>query len=137
MSQILIIDRDVSTLMIVKKRLSSEGYVVFCAQNGSEANKISNEHPLDLILIDVLTPELTGGNLLKSITEKRNIPTIVMADLEDLKKVKDIHNAKIHTFVVKPIQFEILLQEVVRLLAESPIKPKNSENDYCKLSIND
>lgn len=137
MSQILIIDRDVSTLINVKKRLSAEGFVVLCAQNGTEAHNISKEHPLDLILIDVLTPELTGGNLLKSITEKRSIPTIVMADLEDLKKVKDIHNAKIHNFVVKPIQFEILLQEVVQLLGHNPVKSRNSETDYCKLSIND
>lgn len=137
LSQILIIDRDISTLTNVKKRLLSEGFVVFCAQDGCEAQNISKEHSIDIILIDVLTPELTGGNLLKSIAEKRDIPTIVMADLEDLKKVKDIHNAKIHTFVVKPIQFEILIQEIVHLMDQNPLIPRNLENNYCKLSINE
>ena len=137
MSHILIIDRDASTLMSVKKRLSAEGFVVFCAQDGAEAHNISKDQSIDLILIDVLIPELTSGEFLKSLNEKRTIPTIVMADLEDLKKAKDIQNAKIHTFVVKPIQFEILLQEIVRLLAHNPIPSKNLENDYCKLCIED
>ncbi|OIN97308.1 hypothetical protein AUJ66_03705 [Candidatus Desantisbacteria bacterium CG1_02_38_46] len=60
MSRILLVDDDVDFVQMIKSRLEVNGYEIITASNGLEAlNKAKENHP-DLILLNVMMPELSG-----------------------------------------------------------------------------
>ena len=67
MSQkLLVVDDDLEILQMLYDALSDEGYLVYRAQNSSEAIKQLKQHP-DLIILDVMMPKMNGWDTLKEI----------------------------------------------------------------------
>lgn len=137
MANILVIDSDDNFRLELVQRLSEEGFRVTGTKGASEALKICKGQPLDVVLMDVLTPELSGGNFLKSLRETKDIPLIVMAALDDLKATKDIYHLHINSFVAKPIQYDILIQEIWRCIPKQEAQAIKNDKEFCKLSINE
>ncbi|UCH93423.1 MAG: response regulator [Candidatus Aminicenantes bacterium] len=74
MTRILIIDDDKVTREILNETLEPEGYILASASNGKEGLKLHNENPFDLIITDIIMPEMEG---LETIRELRRIsPTV-------------------------------------------------------------
>ena len=58
--KILIVDDDVDTLRLVGMMLETEGFEIVAAKNGKRAIEIARQNPPDLIILDVMMPELDG-----------------------------------------------------------------------------
>lgn len=89
---VLVVDDDRFYGNICKVKLTKEGYNVIVMTNGSWALKTLSEKKVDLMLLDLVMPEMDGFETLKALKsdEKyKNIPVIVLSNLgqpEDLKK---------------------------------------------------
>ena len=80
MAAILIIDDDVYINNMLKETLSGEGYDVYSAYSGTEAELMLKTKNPDLILLDLMLPGITGEEL---ITRIKNIPVIVISAKAD------------------------------------------------------
>lgn len=89
MSQtILLVDDEPRFLSLVKAYLVQAGYQVFTAHNGREALLISRQEKPDLIILDVMMPELDGYEFLRLHRRERNTPVILLtAKVEEEDKV--------------------------------------------------
>ncbi len=87
---VLIVDdnRDIRTML--KVRLKRQGYTVHTAANGRLAMEWLAQHPADLILLDIMMPEMNGFEVLqrlKADDHLRHIPVIVLSAMDDIDSV--------------------------------------------------
>lgn len=140
MSRILIVDDEDNIRDLIKKYAKFESYEVDEATNGMEAiEKVERNH-YDIIIMDVMMPELDGFSAIKVIRKKHDIPTIVLsARGEEYDRLHGF-DLGIDDYVVKPFSPKELLMRVGAILARYNAKGKNSSNSiwqYDTLKIDD
>ncbi|HNQ27854.1 MAG TPA: response regulator transcription factor, partial [Aquaticitalea sp.] len=132
--KILLVDDEPDILEIVSYNLSLEGYRVITAENGIEAiKKAKKEHP-QLIILDVMMPEMDG---IETCEQIRRLPdlsdTIIMfltARGEDYSQVAGFE-AGADDYVTKPIKPKVLVSKVKALLRR--IKDEESTDSIVKI----
>src|ERR671917_2776897 len=75
---VLLVDDDAALLEVMSIVLSSEGYRVVTAADGVEALRELGEDGLDLVVLDVMLPRLSGFEVLKKIREKSDVPVVML-----------------------------------------------------------
>lgn len=90
--KILIVDDEVALAKALQLKLQKEGFVTELASNGEEALKILAENTYDLLLLDLLMPQVDGWEVLAKITDK-NMVVVVTSNLgqpEDIERAKQL-----------------------------------------------
>ena len=102
MYTILICDDDRDIVSALEIYLSGEGYKTVAAYNGRQAVELVREQPVDLILMDVMMPELDGLRATAQLREQSNIPIILLtAKSEDNDKILGL-NIGADDYITKP-----------------------------------
>jgi signal transduction histidine kinase len=105
-AQILIVDDEPSSLFTLEMLLSAEPYEIALATNGQEAiSQFEAVHP-DVVLLDVMMPNMTGFEVcerLKSKKESRHIPVILVTALDGKEDLVRGLNSGADEFVTKPV----------------------------------
>ena len=116
---ILLVDDELDILEIIGYNLSAEGYNVVTAQNGLEAIKKAKKHKPELIILDVMMPEMDG---IEACEKLRLIPelsetviTFLTARGEDYSQVAGFE-AGADDYITKPIKPKVLISKVKSLL---------------------
>ena len=116
---ILLVDDEPDILEIVGYNLSSEGYHVITAENGIKAVKLAKKKKPDLIILDVMMPEMDGIEAceqIRKIPELQNtIITFLTARGEDYSQVAGF-DAAADDYITKPIKPKLLISKVKALL---------------------
>jgi DNA-binding response OmpR family regulator len=112
MKKILVIDDLPENVFMLQDRLENEGYEVITAYEGkSGINKAINEHP-DLILLDIMMPEVTGIDVCKTLVANNataDIPIILVTAKSDAEDTKEGLEAGAFDYIKKPFnQIELL-----------------------------
>lgn len=92
--------------------LGMEGFTVFAAPNGKEALELVRQHQPDMVLSDVMMPQMTGHALLQAIREDpalAPIPVVLLTARADRSDVRDGMNLGADDYLTKPFQREELL----------------------------
>ena len=129
--KILLVDDEQDILEIVGYNLSQEGYQIITASNGKEAiAKAKKEHP-QLIIMDVMMPEMDGMEAcenIRKIPELSNvIITFLTARSEDYSQVAGF-DAGADDYIAKPIKPKLLVSKVkalLRRLKSETVSPEN------------
>lgn len=120
MKRILVIDDSATNNILLSAVLESSGFEFEVAKNVLEAFRFLESESFDLVLLDLLMPELNGFDFLKSVRaeeQTKNLPIIVISaatDIENKKKAKDLGA---DCFLDKPIDIEVLLDEMNKILS--------------------
>ena len=102
MANILICDDDVDIVSALKIYLSNEDYKIYTAFTGKQALDCVKEHDIDLVLMDVMMPEMDGIAATAKLREEYNIPVILLtAKSESSDKVLGL-NVGADDYVTKP-----------------------------------
>ena len=119
--KILIVDDEISILVPLKFLLEKNNFDVDLAQSGKEAlDKIARSKP-DLILLDIMLPDLDGYEIFQMIRENSSWDDIKVIYLSAKNRDVDIAkglNLGVDVYVTKPFSNADLLQKVRILLAE-------------------
>lgn len=119
MSKILVVDDAKNILLVLKMSLEKAGYEVYTAKDGITAVKKAQEIDPDLILLDILIPNMNGFLVFEALKdEPKTANTTVIfisakAEKEDLEKAMNMGAAD---FLVKPIKQDQLLTTVEKYL---------------------
>ena len=139
MSRILIVDDEANIRDLIKKYAKFENYEVDEATNGMEAIEKVDNNQYDIIIMDVMMPELDGFSAIKEIRKKYDIPTIVLsARGEEYDRLHGF-DLGIDDYVVKPFSPKELLMRVSAILARYNFKGTKNNNlwQYKDLKIDD
>lgn len=113
--KILIVDDVPTNVMLVQAILKKEGYTLLTCDSGVKALKIAQEKHPNLILLDIMMPEMDGYEVLqhlKSNPETNDIPVIIMSALSDMQSIVKGYQLGATEYVTKPFQREELIKRV-------------------------
>ena len=128
MAKILVVDDDSAINELIKVNLELSGYKVVNAFDGNKGYALAKQENPELIILDVMMPEVDGYTVAKRIRENestKDIPIIMLTALNMLQdKVKGF-NIGIDDYLVKPFEMEELLVRVKALLKRTNNIPKS------------
>jgi PAS domain S-box-containing protein len=121
---ILVVDDDANIRELLRQQLENEGYNVREAKDGMDAiQQIKTAHP-DLILLDVMMPQINGFDVaavLKNDPQTADIPIIILSIIENKERG---YHIGIDRYLTKPINTEQLLSEIGSLLSQGTSSKK-------------
>jgi len=104
MTKILVVDDDQSCRKLTAKLLSIYGYSPVSAANGLEALEALRREPIDLILLDLMMPEMDGMAFMHEMREHpqwANVPVLVLSGVADLDFANKAEASGVQGFLVK------------------------------------
>ena len=102
MAEILVCDDDKEIVEAIEIYLTHEGHHILKAYDGEQAIRVLQNHPVDLLIIDVMMPKLDGIRATLKIREKNALPIIILsAKSEDADKILGL-NVGADDYVTKP-----------------------------------
>jgi len=92
--KVLLVEDDSMIVQMYKTRMDSEGWEVFFTDRGSEAMKIAKEEKPDIILLDIILPEVDGFTILKDLKADPATKKILVLMLTNLGQESDQNKGK-------------------------------------------
>ena len=107
---------------LVKLILGRKGYQVIGATGGQEGLDVIREHIPDLILLDLMMPDVEGWDVYQQVRADealKNIPVIVVtAKAQNIDKVLGLHIAKVDDYISKPFSPQELVDSIEKVLSK-------------------
>ncbi len=127
MAHILLIEDEEMLSEIVSEFLIDAGFEVTVAMDGEDGLRKFNDQIVDLILLDIMLPKLSGLDVLKNIRQISKIPIIMMTALDDEYTQLASFNQEIDDYITKPFSPSILVKRIEAVLRryQHPTKTKN------------
>jgi len=129
--RILLVDDEEDILEIVGYNLEQEGFEVLTAKNGKQAIKIAKKAQPQLIIMDVMMPEIDGIEAcerIRAIPElSQTIITFLTARGEDYSQLAGFE-AGADDYITKPIKPKLLISKIKALLRRLPSYERNNED---------
>jgi two-component system, OmpR family, alkaline phosphatase synthesis response regulator PhoP len=121
--KILVVDDDEDIIEFVSYNLKKEGYSVKSSTNGYSAIQIASEYHPDLILLDIMMPELDGIETCERIRATPDLSEILIAFLtaraEDFSQIAGF-SVGADDYITKPIRPKVLISRIQALLKRNP-----------------
>lgn len=118
--KILVVDDDKMILEAITHHLGSEGYEVITATNGLQALEMAQNKKLDLIISDIMMPDLSGLSLLSMLKQFyfNKIPVIIISALDKSDIILSSLGLGADDFMPKPINFKELSNRVKKYVKQ-------------------
>ncbi len=128
MAKILVIDDDEAINELIKVNLELAFYKVITALDGNKGYALAKQELPDLIILDVMMPEVDGYTVAKRIRENeatKDIPIIMLTALNMLQNKVQGFNIGVDDYICKPFEIEELLVRIKALLKRTNKIPKS------------
>lgn len=128
MTKVLVIDDDVAINELIKVNLELQGYEVIQSFNGTDGFALVKQEFPEIIILDVMMPEVDGFTVAKRIRqcpEISDIPILMLTALSELNDKVNGFNIGVDDYLTKPFEIEELVVRVRALLKRSNQIPKS------------
>ncbi|HZK71893.1 MAG TPA: response regulator transcription factor [Clostridia bacterium] len=122
MFNILVVDDNDSIKKLITTYLIRDGYNVFAASDGLEALEVFDKEHIDLMIADIMMPNMDGYTLTNELrTSKYNFPILMITAKESFEDKRKGFSVGTDDYMVKPIDFDEMLLRVTALLRRAKI----------------
>lgn len=114
-TEILLVDDDLTVLEILEESLHRQGYKVNVASNGRQALQTYQSHNPELVILDMMLPDMDGMELLDQIKEskdRKDVPVLILSADGELDSRLDGLNGGAEDYLVKPVSLKELNSKV-------------------------
>jgi DNA-binding response OmpR family regulator len=104
--RIMVVDDDPDTVSILARHLQREGFVAIEAVSGAECLRLAREHPVDVILLDLMMPDMDGFEVCRALKDESRtaeIPVIMITARDDLDARAEGMRLGVSDFLAKPV----------------------------------
>ena len=126
-ANILLIEDEEKLARFVELELCYEGYTVTKAFNGRSGLELALDGGFDLILLDILLPELNGMEVLRRIRKSSSVPVIMLTALDSVTDKVSGLDLGADDYICKPFAIEELLARIRKALRKGAGAPQESE----------
>jgi adenylate cyclase len=128
---ILVVDDDEENRELLRRRLVREGHRVRTAKGGLEALAILQDEPVDLVLLDVMMPDLDGPAVLQRLKqdpERRHIPVLMISALDETDSVVRSIELGAEDYLPKPCDTVLLRARIGACLEKKRLRDQESRH---------
>ncbi len=122
--RVVYVEDEAEMIDLVRIILGRRGYTVMGANGGREGLELVRKELPDLVLLDLMMPDMDGWDVyhqIKSDDLTRDIPVIVItAKAQNIDKVLGLRIAKVEDYIAKPFSPQELLERVDQVLSAHP-----------------
>ncbi len=135
--KILVVEDDVYIQELIREFLQAQNYQVDVTDDGIEAWKLlsTNENQYDLVLLDVMLPNLDGFSLCKMIRQKSAIPVIILTALSEEKDQLKAFELEADDYITKPFSFNVLVRRVEAVLRRTAKEAASNNLQFGRLKV--
>ena len=119
MATLLIVEDDIDTNEAVCEYLQEAGHSTISAFDGDEAITLFSENKIDLVVLDIMLPTITGLVVLNSIRKTSQVPVLMLTAMEDEQTQVASFDGQADDYMTKPFSMVILGKRVTALLRRS------------------
>ncbi len=126
---ILVVDDNAANREMLSRRLAREGHRVQVVASGPEALAVLRQQPIDLVLLDVLMPEMSGYEVLQRLTAEealREIPVVMMSALDELDSVVRCIELGAQDYLPKPFDPVLLRARIGACLEKKRLRDREA-----------
>ena len=138
MSRVLVVDDEKLIVKGIRFSLEQDNYQVDCAYDGEEALELAKTNTYDIVLLDVMLPELNGFEVCQQIREFSNVPIIMLtAKGDDMDKILGLEYGA-DDYITKPfniLEVKARIKAIMRRM--SPKKEAAPKNENLFLEVKD
>jgi len=123
---ILVVEDDATLLDVLRYNLTREGYTVVSAMDGQEGLSMARSEKPDLLILDIMLPELDGLEVCRILRKETSLPILMLtAKAEEIDKVVGLEVGA-DDYVSKPFSFRELLARVKAMLRRSEMSKESA-----------
>ena len=116
MAKILIVEDDLTTNDLLSDYLTDAGHTIVSAYDGLEALNCFQQESIELIILDIMLPNIDGIQILKEIRKTSNIPVLMLTALNDERTQIASFDSLADYYITKPFSMVLLGKRVLALL---------------------
>ena len=138
-ASILVVEDDANIQELIVEFLRAEDYNVDHASDGLEGIQLFKKNNYDLIILDIMMPNLDGYSACKMIRKTSNIPIIFLTALNQENDELKGFELECDDYITKPFSFNLLIKRVEAILRRSNTSTENSDSlsfEKLKLDLN-
>jgi DNA-binding response OmpR family regulator len=109
-ARILLVDDQELNRDVLAHRLKKSGYTITCVKSGSEALETLKTEIFDLMLLDIMMPDMSGVDVLKNVrsSEKQKVmPVIMVTAMDDMETINECMLAGANDYILKPLNIQL------------------------------
>jgi two-component system copper resistance phosphate regulon response regulator CusR len=130
MKKILLVEDEAHVVSFIKKGLTEEGYEVSVALDGKTGLQMFTENNFDLIILDIMIPEMNGLELCKTIRKEDSVtPILMLTALGTSENIVLGLDSGADDYLVKPFKFIELVARIKTLLRRLEYSQSNTNNE--------
>ena len=113
---IMVIDDSIVIRKMIEIALEEEDYLIVTAVSGKEGMDLVQKNDPNLIILDMMLPDMPGIDVLKSIKETKKTPVIMLSGKDSPQLIENAKELGVEDFLPKPFRDEELVEKVKSLL---------------------
>ena len=127
--KLLVIDDDSAVTDLLTLLLKSQGFEVFATNNSAEGLTMIREIEPDLVVLDLMMPEMDGWEVCRSVRQFSQVPIIILSALNDPSMIASVLDAGADDYLTKPTPSRVLVAHINRLAKRNGTLRSSSLND--------
>jgi two-component system KDP operon response regulator KdpE len=117
--KLLVIDDDSAVTDLLSLLLKSNGFEVSATNNSTEGLGMIRDTSPDVVILDLMMPEMDGWQICKAVREFSQVPIIILSALNDPSMIASVLDAGADDYLTKPTPSRVLIAHINRLLNRS------------------
>ncbi len=115
-AKILVIDDDAAITELMSMLLKTFGFEVLTTNIGEEGIRLAREANPNVILLDLMMPDLDGWQVCKEIRKTSTVPILILSAINDPRMVASVLDVGADDFLVKPVPSGVLVANIKKLI---------------------
>jgi DNA-binding response OmpR family regulator len=128
-TKIIVIDDDSAVTDLLSVLLRSHGFDVQVTNNSVEGMGLIRDEKFDLVILDLMMPEMDGWEICKEVRSFSKVPIIVLSALNDPSMVASVLDAGADDYLTKPTPSRILIAHINRVIHRNGTSPLSASSD--------
>lgn len=115
-TKILVIDDDIAITELMSMLLKTHGFDVLSANSGAEGIQLAREKGPNVILLDLMMPDVDGWQVCKAVRQFSSAPILILSAINDPRMVASVLDAGADDFLVKPVPSGVLVAHIRKMV---------------------
>lgn len=128
-TKIIVIDDDPAVTDLMSVLLKTHGFEVRATNNSIEGLNLIREEEFDLVILDLMMPEMDGWEVCKEVRTFSQVPIIVLSALNDPSMVASVLDAGADDYLTKPTPSRVLVAHINRITRRNGTVPLPASNN--------